>query len=79
MLSKWLQTVPYTTYHIQGGLGKPHLPLDVFASDIPYIHMSYCFTVLCHCINIEHSFKGEKHAEKKDIGEHQACFPPNFT
>ena len=30
-------------------------------------------TGLCHCINIEHSFKVE-YAEKKVIGEHQACF-----
>ena len=45
---------------------------------IPYANVSYCFTVLCYCMNLENLFKVE-YAEKKAIGEHQAIFPLNFT
>ena len=37
----------------------------------------HCFTIVYNCIHIEHQFKGG--AEKKVIGEHQACFTLKFT
>ena len=46
-----------------GGWGKLPLPLDIFTSNIPYIHfVLYCFTVICHCIHVMYKFKG-KYAE----------------
>ena len=43
-----------------------------------YTHVLYCFIGVCQSIHLEHYFK-EEHAEQEAIGEHQACFPLNFT
>ena len=50
----------------------------LFRSDIPFIHVLYCFIGTCQFIHLEHYFKGE-YAEHQAIGEHHACFPLNFT
>ena len=60
-------------YIIFRGWGKPPLPWDIFASDIPYIQMFNIAFVSNDIVQIEHSFKWE-YAEKKAIGEHQHGF-----
>ena len=65
-------------YIIFRGWGKSPLPLDIFASNKPYIQFLYCFTVVYHNIHVMCKFKG-KYAEKEAMGERGPCFPLNLT
>ena len=65
-------------YIIFKGWGKSPLPLDIFTSNIPYIHFFlYCLTVVCLCIHVMHKFKG-KYADYETIVEREECFPLNL-